>query len=125
MLEPAIVGARIGRDGPAAWREEFGQLDKLVSQAHARRAHAQTEYAFQVLVFRAVEFTFGYLFEGQHLGIELDGAIEIGNRHADRVDRHHQRSAIGSKQRGVGEKNQERSAQHFLLHPFDQMVPDP
>src|SRR5262249_41989187 len=45
VLEPAIVAARIRGNRAPLWREVFGQLQALVTEAQTDDAHARTEDA--------------------------------------------------------------------------------
>src|SRR6266566_3218906 len=85
VLKPPIVATRINGDRPSFWRQVFRELDELVAEPHSYHPHSQAEHTFQVLVILAGDFGVRYLLECQHLGIELHGAVHIGDRDSDSV----------------------------------------
>src|SRR5882672_8406467 len=50
MLEPAVVAARVNRDGAAFRCKILRQLDNLVTELHTYNSNAQAEHSLQSLV---------------------------------------------------------------------------
>src|SRR6266850_2254579 len=101
VLKRKIVTAPIGGNGSALRSEILRQLDYLIAELHARDAHAQTEDALQLLVFRAVHFDVADLLKAQHFGKKFHRTIDIRNRHADGIDGFHDLRC-----RGVGYRHE-------------------
>ncbi len=86
VLEPAVVAARVRRDRAALGREELPQLEGLGPEREPRDAHARAEYAIDVLEVRPLLLPFRGSREAEHVDVEANGAIEVADRHADRID---------------------------------------
>lgn len=86
MLEPTVVAAGVGRGRAALRGEVLREFEELVAEAKAGLADVQAEDAVQVLVGIAFGLEFRDFLEREDLRIEVDGAVEIGDGHTDRLD---------------------------------------
>jgi hypothetical protein len=82
MLKPAIVALGIGWDRPAARREVFRQLDRLVAEFHPNDAQPGAENTFEMFIFRPEDLDLRNLLE-RELRIKINCAIHVAHRHAD------------------------------------------
>ena len=87
VLEPPVIAARAERHGPPLGGEVFDQLDRLVAEPHADRAHAEPEDALELFVLPAPYLDVGDLLEAEHLGVEGDRPVGVGHGHPDRAHR--------------------------------------
>src|SRR5262249_20725355 len=72
VRKPAVVDARVDRDGAPLRRQVLGQLDELVSEAQPGPPQPQPEHARQMLELLAGGLEFGNLLEREDAGVELD-----------------------------------------------------
>jgi hypothetical protein len=76
------------------WVRIFGEFDKLIAEPHSHYAHSQSEHALEVLIVLAGDFGVGDLLEGEHLGIEIYCAVDVGNGDADCINAVYQRGRL-------------------------------
>src|SRR5262245_41356538 len=85
VLKPAVVAARVDRDGTPLRGQVLGQLDDLVPEAQPGPPQPQPEHAWQMLELLAGGLEFGNLLEREDAGVELDRPVDIRHRQADRI----------------------------------------
>ena len=101
-----MLRASTGAGLPLGARNSVSSIDSA-PESHARDPRSQTEYAGQMFVAVAIDLSLGNLLELEDGGVELDGAVEIGNREADGVDTVDQRVRSGGEESAGQEQRTE------------------
>src|SRR5215470_9843385 len=92
VLKPAIIAARVGRNGPALPPRELHEVDVFVAEPHSYHPHGRRRCIFQTQEIGIVHGLIGNLFERQHLGIELERPVRIRDGYLDRANTLNQRA---------------------------------
>ena len=83
VLKPAIIAARVGGNRAALRPCELHKVDVFIPEAHPHHPYARSRCTFQTEVIGIVRDLIRNLFERQHLGIELERPVRIGDGYLD------------------------------------------
>src|SRR5262249_48325893 len=83
VLKPAIIAARVGGNGAASRPCELHKLDVFIPEPHPHHPYARGRCTFQTLVIGIAHGLIRNLLERQHLGIELERPVRIGDGYLD------------------------------------------
>src|SRR6266436_5602244 len=125
VLEPAVIALGVDRNRTTAWRKELHQFDMFVSQRQAYHPQAQTKNPIEVLIGVARNFALDFLMKGEYARIEVDRALQVRDRNADRVNGSYERSGA-ARGRRAGHVGRERGRQkHRSYCARERKLPEP